>query len=210
MKNFTLFIITVFFLNVSHAQTVQLVTDINTTSDEIINPTSIFAASDRLYLEMFTSSLGAELYHSDGTTQGTFLIKDVCTGSLPSYAGEFSEVNGTIYFSAQIPYQGNELWKSDGSANGTSLVKDLYEGSGSGSPSKVIELNGSGYFFVNDGLVGFELYKTDGTASGTYLVKDIYPGSLGSASSISNLINVNGTLYFSANDGIHGPESLEK
>ena len=65
-----------------------------------------------------------ELWMSDGTTTGTFMVKDInpITGSSPQY---LTNVNGTVFFAANDGEVGIELWKSDGTAVGTSLVKDL-------------------------------------------------------------------------------------
>jgi len=148
------------------------------------------------------------LWKSDGTAAGTVLVKDINPGvnsGLRSYDGNFTNVNGTVYFAADDGTNGYELWKSDGTAAGTVLVKDINPGTGSLSSLPDIEnVNGTLYFPADDGTNGYELWKSDGTTAGTVLVKDINPASVTSLP--QNLTNVNDKLYFTANDGINGYE----
>ncbi|MEZ4827661.1 MAG: T9SS type A sorting domain-containing protein [Bacteroidia bacterium] len=132
------------------------------------------------------------------------LVKDIYSGINTSFPGNFTNINGTLYFSARDSTNGFEFWKSDGTAAGTVIVKDIYPGVSSSSPSYFTNINDTLYFFADEGINGFELWKSDGTAAGTVIVKDINPGSGGSE--LMNLTNVNGTLYFVANDGTNGRE----
>jgi ELWxxDGT repeat protein len=159
------------------------------------------------------SSHGAELWRSDGTPAGTFLVKDILPGSSSSLPGSLTEVNGRLFFYADDGMNGRELWKSDGTAAGTVLVKDIFPG-GNGSSGtipgyssyggKLTAVGGLLYFTAEDGTHGEELWKSDGTAAGTVLLKDIFPGPYGS--SVSTPIALNGRAFFSADDGIHGEE----
>jgi ELWxxDGT repeat protein len=134
------------------------------------------------------------------------LVNDINLVGLPSSPSVLTEVNGTLYFSANDGTTGVELWKSDGTSTGTVLVRDIRSGDGTStsSPSNLTNVNGTLYFQANDGTTGVELWKSDGTSAGTVLVRDIRSG--GNSSSATNLTNVNGTLYFRANDGATGDE----
>ncbi len=151
---------------------------------------------------------GNELWKSDGTAAGTVVVKDITPGfrygrprdSNPTY---LTNVNGTLYFTADTPNKGLELWKSDGTGAGTLLVKDIFVGADSSRPRYLTNVNGTLYFSATDSN-GTELWKSNGTAAGTSLVSNIRAGT---ASSFPRfLTNVNGTLYFQADDGIHGNE----
>jgi ELWxxDGT repeat protein len=164
-----------------------------------INGTLYFAANDGIN--------GTELWKSDGTATGTVLVKDIYAGS--NFSGQnssspsnFTNVNGTVYFTATDGVNGTELWKTDGTAAGTVLVKDINSGVNSSSPANLININGILYFTASNSTTGTELWKSDGTAAGTVLVKDILAGT--GTSSPANFTNVNGTLYFTANDGTNG------
>src|SRR5205085_187558 len=92
-------------------------------------------------------------------------------GSNPS---NLTNVNGTLYFTANDGPHGYELWKSDGTTAGTVLVKDIYLGLYySSNPTNLANVNGTLYFQATDRTHGAELWKSDGTAAGTVLVADI-------------------------------------
>ncbi len=159
-----------------------------------VNGTLFFSANDGVH--------GYELWKSDGTAAGTVLVKDINTGfngSYPigSYPHDLTNVNGTVFFSANDGVHGYQLWESNGTAAGTVLVKDINTG-GSSNPGNLTAVNGTLFFSANDGVHGTELWESNGTAAGTVLVKDINPGA--GSSYPHDLTNVNGTLFFSASD----------
>ncbi|MDH3638961.1 MAG: S-layer homology domain-containing protein, partial [Gammaproteobacteria bacterium] len=166
------------------------------------DPVELTPANGILYFaaDVSGTSNDFELWKSDGTAGGTLMVKDINSGGGSInpisfiFGGSFTNVNGTLFFSANDGSIGNELWKSDGSASGTVLVKDINP-AGTSDPQSFALVNNTIYFSAFDGSSGRELWKSDGTASGTIRVRDI--SSM--ASSVPNkLTDVNGTLYFSA------------
>src|SRR5438445_7091172 len=152
--------------------------------------------------------LETRLTPSDGTGAGTALVLDINPGSTGSDLRSLTDVNGTLFFSANDSAHGPELWKSNGA--GTVLVKDINPGAGGSYFQNLTNVNGTLFFAADDGTHGRELWKSDGTTAGTVLVKDIYPGTndygFPFGSFPSRLTNVNGTLFFVADDGNHGSE----
>lgn len=148
-----------------------------------------------------------ELWKSDGTSEGTHLLKIINPGGY-SDIGYLTEVTGVLFFSADDGIDGIELWKSDGTEEGTQLVKDIFPGpepTASGNrPQFLTNVNGTLFFAADDGVHGMELWKSDGTDAGTTLVKDIFNGPIGSFP--QSLFHANGVLYFAANDGSTGHE----
>lgn len=151
-------------------------------------------------------SAGEELWRSDGTANGTYLVKDIYAGSRGSELNNFCIVDNTIYFTAESEGAFNEiLWKTDGTAAGT---VNLYTWpQGPERPGYLTNVDGTLFFTAGDVNEGRSLWKSDGTKAGTMLVKDIHTGDVGfSSDEFSRLTNFGGTLYFAANDGVHGRE----
>jgi ELWxxDGT repeat protein len=151
-----------------------------------------------------TVAEGTELWRTDGTAAGTYLVKDIFVGTTSSSITSLTNFNGTLFFAANNSTNGIELWKSDGTTGGTVLVKDIASGTTSSSPANFTIIGTTLYFTANDATNGTELWKSDGTAGGTVIVANIAGGS--TSSSPANLRNVNGTLYFTANDAVSGVE----
>lgn len=106
-----------------------------------------------------TNEEGEELWATDGTPAGTFLLKDIREGNADSDPSSFIRRGNNLFFSALNPESGRELWMTDGTVEGTQLFVDIVEGSPSGNPSEFLIYNSCLYFrgIASDG--GFELYK---------------------------------------------------
>jgi ELWxxDGT repeat protein len=178
-----------------------LVKDINPGSDHSF-PRHLTSVGGRLFFAADDGVHGHELWTSDGTAAGTKLVKDIVPGSgrSPETAPlDLTNINGTLFFTANDSIHGRSLWKSDGTAAGTVVVNNslrLYQW------SRLTNVDGTLFFIADDGVHGSELWKTDGTSAGTTLVKDIQPGAR--SSNIVELVNVGGTLLFTIVDGDGG------
>ncbi|MBH24084.1 MAG: hypothetical protein CMH57_06465 [Myxococcales bacterium] len=137
---------------------------------------------------VFISS-NCELWSSDGTIDGTALLKDINPGTNSSQPQEFSPVlNGAVLFNARTEEEGAELWLSDGTADGTVLLKDINtinedNSFSRGSTPRAFVLVGDRIFFTaTTEATGEELYVSDGTSFGTRMTDEINPGSAGTIS----------------------------
>ena len=180
--------------------------------------------NDKVYYIASTDATGAELFTSDGTAAGTYVVKESTTGpssSLYVYYTKLTVSNGKIYYWGS----GNEAWVSDGTAAGTTMLKKLSTRM-SAQPLQFTKVGTKTFFvaydsslYYNDytatspGFAGQELWVTDGTSAGTSLVKDIFPGyytsngyQYNNNSGVQYITECNGLAYFSANDGTNGPE----
>lgn len=167
-----------------------------------------------------------ELWKSDGTNGGTFMVKDIYAGSTQSsYPADFKLINGTLFFTAESATAGRELWKTDGTANGTVLVKDIISGNVGGftvasqfaydsHAFQVVWQSGNKFYFTANNWASapggtytndIELFESDGTDAGTVMLKDIYAGNT-YGSDPTDFTVINGTLYFTATSNLYGRE----
>jgi ELWxxDGT repeat protein len=183
---------------------IQLVGDINTGLDS--SSPSVFVTSGALTYFTATDGVhGRELWRTDGTADGTRMVKDIYPGPGDNVIAKIVNVNGVVYFRANDPVNGAELWKSDGTEAGTVLVKDIIPGQGGPSMDLMGAVGDKLILQVRDSAHGSELWVSDGTDAGTTLIKDIRPGTSGSNIGGDAAI-VLGHLCFFADDGVHGSE----
>ena len=152
-----------------------------------------------------TKTSGSELWKTDGTTNGTVMVKEInkLGGSDPA---NFTEVGSTIYFTANDVVHGLELWKSD--AKETSLVKDINPTGDSGPHGLVANASaGKLYFIANDGVSKQGLWETDGTALGTIKI-----GEFDGVENITPVLADNSVFFTTVNgsnlwkyDGVSAP-----
>jgi ELWxxDGT repeat protein len=192
----------------------HLVKDINTTTDSypgnysltqlnpqyaVLNNITYFGADDGLH--------GSELWRSDGTAAGTYLVKDINPGTASAGPWQILVANGKLYFTAVTAGEGSELWTSDGTTAGTQLLKDIIPGEGSGNPINLFSVGNTIYFTTNgEASYDNQLWKTDGTAAGTVQLKDLYTAADNYSNNILQMASANGLLYFTAYSNTIGRE----
>jgi ELWxxDGT repeat protein len=167
------------------------------TTPVVLNDRLLFRADDKVN--------GDELWSTDGTADGTSLLRDINLTTNDFFPTSLQPTvfapgpGGSHYFVADDGVRGGALWKTDGTAAGTSFIKSFL----------IIPPWGIGPFAYVNGLLlfgaydplgtsgtgtGFELWRSDGTAAGTYLVKDIAPGT--SSGFGKQIITVGNRVFF--------------
>lgn len=154
----------------------------NVSSDYVQN-ISFFTHAGRFYFYVDKENLFGDTEHlylwsSDGTTDGTLLVKEY-----PFPEDEEIEMeDGLNYIAAYDNTQvlfvfsdaanGQELWKTDGSIAGTSLVSDINAGAEDSRLSGLIHFNDAVYFSARDASDFNELWKINrGTVVPVQLIK---------------------------------------
>jgi ELWxxDGT repeat protein len=142
-----------------------LVSDIRT--DGGSDPRQLTRAGGLVYLTAIDGTHGRELWVTDGSTDGTRMVKDIRPGSAGSAPQALTRVGSRLFFTANDGVHGRELWVSDGTAAGTSLVKDLTAGPRGQVDYSITPLGDVALFSPSHR----DLYRTDGTTKGTRLVR---------------------------------------
>jgi ELWxxDGT repeat protein len=92
----------------------------------------LHTAGDRVYFTARTPEAGWELWATNGTPEGTGMVKDINPGPVGAFNnGQLFEASAYGYeliFAAGDSEHGWELWRTDGSAEGTRLLADVVPG----------------------------------------------------------------------------------
>ena len=134
---------------------------------------AIVEANGLMFFFQSDGANGRELWRSDGTTLGTYMLRDLCPGSCGSrnwFRGPLAAVGERLFFAANDGVHGLELWVTDGTALGTTLVLDLQPGWESSYPALLTAASGQLFFTARGADDVTALWRSDGTAKGTYRV----------------------------------------
>jgi ELWxxDGT repeat protein len=159
--------------------------------------TNFFANNGILYFDANDGTNGVELWKTDGSGNGTAMIKNINAGANSSNAENFAALGTEVLFSATDAANGTELWKTDGTTTGTVLVQDIENGAGSSSPNQLVAFQNKIFFAATTGsspLTTGGLYSTDGNS--VTLVKSF--GLLGNTELLSFSVILNNKLIFLA------------
>ncbi len=149
-------------------------------------PANFTNVNGTLYFTATTAEHGRELWKSDGTVDGTRLVKDIAINrtvvigdtGFPYYEpivntyvdsstpNGLTNFNGTLFFAAEDRVKGRELWRTDGTEENTIRVLDIMDGVTSSSPNALMVF-GNELFFQATDAAGLRTWRSDGTASGT-------------------------------------------
>ncbi len=162
------------------------------------------ASQGVLYFVARDAVHGAELWRSDGTSAGTYLVADVRPGAGTSDIRELTEYRGRVWFAADDGRHGRALWSSDGSANGagTALAVDptpssIRHGTLGLDHIRVVGDRITFFAFPPGRGRGRQLWGGDGTARGTFPITNL--AGARKAFLIDSVVSGN-RLYFLAED----------
>lgn len=129
----------------------------------------------KYYFMASNDASGDELWVTDGTREGTMMIKDINAGSEGSLPANLIGVGGSVYFTATTVAEGTEIWVTDGTETGTTLLIDLFEGADSSEPNTLTPFK-DGFLFAavdansanyGDDKTRQQLWYSNGTPEGT-------------------------------------------
>ncbi len=174
---------------------------------ETLSLHGLTTVGDTLFFGHRTDAMGEELWRSDGTPQGTQLVKDVNAGTYGSFPFNLVAVNDFLYFGA---YEGEfesdlspdsdslaRWWRSDGIAEGTVLITTA-----AGQPipppsAQQAALLGDTLYFTADidGNEFVELWSISGESTVASFVTEVQPNGHTNASA-AELIATDSKLFF--------------
>lgn len=179
--------------------------DLNTTpmdSYGIENPVEL---SGSVYFLADDANSGIELWKSDGTTQGTSIVRDIGPGEIgigrSNDTPELVATNERVFFVADDGVYGRELWTSDGTFEGTRLVKDIHSENGH-EPQYLTVVGELVYFCAYDENRNPQLWISDGTEAGTRRLGELAGGT-------RRIVEHNGRLIFIANERIYSADGSQ-
>jgi ELWxxDGT repeat protein len=202
----------------THAQNFSLTKDINTSKDG--NPANsinnlYFGYKDNIFFDTYSPYNGSfatlngvayftaddgvhgtELWRSNNTSAGTYMVKDITPGTGSSNIQNITATNNKLFFTVnQIVYS------SDGTDAGTMPVPGITY---NGDVTTCLTPAGNTLYFLT---AVSRLWKTDGTQAGTSLIIDFRAVYNYSTDWLGQLTYVNGALFFTPGyDNAYGPE----
>ena len=119
-------------------------------ADKTIHDVTV--VGDEFYFGADQGTNSAELWRSDGTAAGTFLVQEMFQGSsgsrfAPSY---LTNVDGRLFFKADNGANARGLWTTDGTAAGTVLVKGTNPSMGLSDIERLVAVGDELYFIGRD------------------------------------------------------------
>jgi len=169
--------------NGTDAGTRQVLNINNNSFDSIQRYTSLISFNNRVFFSgndndysVTPANLGSgsEIYISDGTAQGTQVLKDINPAESNGVTNITNAIyNGELYFVGRDPLTGQELWKTDGTETGTIMVKDIVAGVSNSSIGSLVATDTGVFFSANDGVNGSEMWMSTGDSASTSLLADI-------------------------------------
>ncbi len=133
-----------------------------------------FVWNNNIYFNAGTRISGGEPWVSDGTREGTRMLKDIMPGINGSFhSTDYLEVSryfhlfrDRLWFCADDGIHGYEVWSTDGTTSGTQLALDLTPGPE--GPCRIWTVYRDHLILLANGIA----YLSDGTAAGTRPIRD--------------------------------------
>lgn len=149
-----------------------------------------------------SSTFGEELWSTDGTPEGTHLIKDINPGNAPSHISSMTVFQNKLVFKAFDKFNGSEIWISDGTDDGTNTLTNSNadtNNKGSVTYGPLLVYNEKIYYTTKVG-DEFRFMVSDGSKSGTHVIP--YLGASDTTWTVilfdEQFKITNGSIYFAA------------
>lgn len=139
----------------------ETLADFGNTNVQSSNPDHFVFGDTLAYFTARTIATGSEIWRTDGTNAGTFLLRDIVPGPespVGTYPNMLTVVGDTAYFRVTSPLGGEaRLWKSDGTSAGTQIVS-MSDGNDVVQPDSITRGDSCVFFTAIDN-TGRNLYR---------------------------------------------------
>ena len=170
----------------------ETLADFGTATVQSSTPDHFVFGDTLAYFTARTIATGSEIWRTDGTNAGTFLLRDIVPGPesrVGVYPNMLTVVGDTAFFRVTSPHGGDaKLWKSDGTSAGTQIVS-MSDGSDVVQPDSITGGDGFVYFTAIDNS-GRNLYRLSSAAGAVPVRIEItdsfelpFPGNVGVSTS---------------------------
>jgi len=129
-----------------------------------------------------------ELWKTDGTTEGTVLVK-VIDSDFGVNPARFIKVGNELIFNAVTKNEGQELWRTDGTESGTVLIKDY----AAGSTGFIANFTTPAFHAVVNNILVFSANANEG------LGVELYEYKNGATASVNNFFQSKLQLHYAEN-----------
>lgn len=155
------------------------------------------------YFAANSPATGRELWHSNGTENGTAQVADIEPGAGGSFPVYFTVMGGDLFFVATA--DGLPQWyRLQGGAPVVASALSVYAVA---NITNFATASDRIYFFHNEpGTSGLELYSTDGLPNGTIMVRDVNAGTGSGVGDLSYPAVFDDRLFFAGNNPATGWE----
>ncbi len=146
--------------------------DINKLPTVGSEPNDLLRVGTKVFFTANDGSTGRELWVTDGSTNETYLVRDIYSGSKSSQPGAFFAIDNILYFAATDAANGLQIWRSDGTTAGTYRLTSFLNSSNQLRPVIIQpegDLGGSLYFILENSQR--ELWRIDGDTDQVQRIK---------------------------------------
>ncbi|MDX9975682.1 MAG: hypothetical protein RBU21_22065, partial [FCB group bacterium] len=179
-------------------------------------PRMLTAAGNKLYFLNYTTENGEELWTSDGSEQGTFMVKDLVPGPDDADITSMVAVGSAFYFIANAdPDFPVSLYVTDGTDPGTTQILAGDPAMPLRNVSSLTLYKSELYFAAFTPSTGTVIWHTDGTTAGTVPASDVtFPQELVPSGDLlffrasNTLFATDGTLENTIDLGLLSPSLL--
>lgn len=113
------------------------------------------------------TATGQELWISDGTIDGTHILKDILPGKLGSTPINITAVGNKAFFLASEKIYNPQLWVTDGTERGTIRLSNIDTDKYGGAAGPLATIDDHVLFWANHAGNTLDLWVSDGKAQGT-------------------------------------------